>query len=107
MSQDRPDAHELLREVEHHLREFVLPAVPPGDRFLVRVAANVCAIVAREVEPLAPDRSAEAALAAEIRSGAWDDRLLELAGRLREEVRAKLAVAHPGWDAVADDGRER
>ncbi len=106
MTHDRPDAHELLREVEHHLRETVLPALPPADRFLVRVAANVCAIVARETELVAQDRRPEAALAAEIRSGVWDDRLLEVAQQLREDVRAKLAVAKPGWDAVADDGRE-
>jgi hypothetical protein len=27
--------------------------------------------------------------------------------RVRDDVQAKLAVAHPGYDAVADDGREK
>lgn len=71
----------------------------------MRVAANVCAILARETAALAPDRAEQRALAAEIRAGTWDERLPELAARLREEVRARLAIAHPGWDAVADDGR--
>lgn len=105
MTHDRPDAHELLQEVEHHLRERVLPAVADEERFLVRVAANVVGIVAREIAPLAPDRSREAALAEEIRAGAWDDRLVELAERVREDVRAKVDVAHPGWADLADDGR--
>jgi hypothetical protein len=105
VSHDRPDAHELLQEVEHHLRERVLPAVQEEERFLVRVAANVVGIVAREVEPLAPDRAREAALAEEIRSGAWDERLEELAAQVREDVRAKVDVAHPGWSDLADDGR--
>ncbi|HEX2707882.1 MAG TPA: DUF6285 domain-containing protein, partial [Solirubrobacterales bacterium] len=82
-----------------------LGAVPAEHRFRVRVAANVCAILARETAALAPDRAEQRALAAEIRAGTWDERLPELAARLREEVRARLAIAHPGWDAVADDGR--
>jgi hypothetical protein len=103
--QDRPDAHELLEAMERYLRDELLEAVPPEHRFGVRVAANSCAILARETAPLAPGREEQRALAAEIRSGAWDERLPELAERLREEVRGKVAVAHPGWDELADDGR--
>jgi hypothetical protein len=33
----------------------------------------------------------------------WDDVLR----RVRDEVQAKLVVAHPGYDAVADDGRDK
>jgi hypothetical protein len=33
----------------------------------------------------------------------WDDVLR----RMREERRRKLAVAHPGYDAFADDGRDK
>jgi hypothetical protein len=103
--QDRPDADELLEALERYLRDDLLDAVPAEHRFRVRVAANVCAILARETAPAAPDRAEQRALAAAIRAGAWDDRLPQLAARLRDEVRAKLAVDHPGWDAVADDGR--
>lgn len=95
--QDRPDAHELLEALEAYLRDDLLAAVPPEHRFGVRVAANVCAILARETEPLAPDRCGLDALAREIRSGAWDERLPTLAATLRTKVRAKLAVDHPGW----------
>ncbi|MBO0813391.1 MAG: hypothetical protein J2P23_15300 [Microlunatus sp.] len=97
MMQDRPDAHELLAALEHYLRRELLDVVPAEHRFGVRVAAHVCAILGRETAPLAPDRSAQRALAAEIRRGVWDERLPELAARLRDEVRAKLAIDHPGW----------
>jgi hypothetical protein len=103
--QDRPEAHELLEALQRYLRDDLLDAVPPEHRFRVRVAANVCATLARETAALAPDRTGQRALAAEIRAGAWDERLVELAARLREEVGARLEVAHPGWTAVADDGR--
>jgi hypothetical protein len=104
--QDRPDAHELLAALELYLRDELLGVVPSENRFGVRVAANVCAILAREAAPLAPNRGQQAALAAAIRAGEWDQRLPELAARLRDEVAAKLAVDHPGWTDVADAGRE-
>jgi hypothetical protein len=104
--QDRPDAHELLDALAHYLRDELLPDAPPEHRFRVRVAANACAMLARETAPLGPDRAGQRALAAAIRAGEHDDRLPELAARLRDEVRGKLEVAHPGWAAFADDGRE-
>lgn len=105
--QDRPDAPELLVEVARHLLEDVLPHVPPDRRFGVRVAANCCAMVAREWEagPGRPDRRAQADLARAIRAGDHDDRLAQTAATLRAEVAAKLAVSHPGWTDFADDGR--
>jgi hypothetical protein len=103
--QDRPDAYELLEALQRYLRDELLEAVPAEHRFGVRVAANVCAILARETTALTPDRSEQRALAVEIRAGEWDQRLPELAARLREEVRARVDLAHPGWTAVADDGR--
>ena len=105
--QDRPDAPELLAAVARWLMEEMLPSVPSAQRFQVRVAANCCAIAAREwqadVGP--PDRSEQAELARAIRAGEWDGRWEEALRRLREDVAAKLAVAHPGWADVADDGR--
>lgn len=95
--QDRPDAHELLAALERYLRDELLGVVPVADRFGVRVAANACAILAREAEPLAPDRTEQAALATAIRAGEWDERLPGLAAQLRPEIAAKLAIAHPGW----------
>ena len=105
--QDRPDAPELLAAVAQYLFEDLLPEVPREHRFDVRVAANCCAIVAREwdAEVGRPDRAPQRELAEAIRSGSLDDRWAETVESVREDVRAKLAVAHPGWTDVADDGR--
>jgi Domain of unknown function (DUF6285) len=102
--QDRPDAHELLEALTVFLFEDVLPHVPDEMRFPVRVAANCCAILARETRA-GPDRAGQAERGREIRSGAWDDRWDEALAVLRDSVRGKLAVAHPGYDDFADDGR--
>ena len=47
---DRPDAVELLRAVERFLEADVVPALDAVRRFHARVAANVVAIVARDLE---------------------------------------------------------
>jgi hypothetical protein len=127
MTQDRPDASELLEAVAEFLFAEVREWAPREKRFQVLVAANVCAVVARElragVQPLREDlalfrellgeaavelpedadlesevRRAEAELAAKIRSGELDDRLDELSERLRDHVRRKLEIARPGYD---------
>lgn len=127
MTQDRPDAAELLDAVAEFVFTDVREWAPREKRFQVLVAANVCAVVARELrageEPLRADlalfrellgsgaegvprgaelerevRRAEAELAARIRAGELDDRLDVLAERLREHVRRKLEVARPGYD---------
>ena len=128
MTQDRPDAAELLEAVAEYLFAELRPEVPDGQRFRVLVAANVCAVLARELragdEPLAEDlalfrellgeadaeqpeeaelaeavRSAERELAQRVRSGELDDRLDQLSERLREHVRRKLDVARPGYSS--------
>ena len=123
--QDRPDAAELAAAVAEFLMTVVRPAVPSELRFQVLVAANSCAILAREAaaghdaarqEAERLGRLLDAAvddaqrartdLAAAIRAGHFDDRLEEAVAVLRDAVRAKLAVAHPGYDDFADDGRD-
>ena len=47
--QDRPDARELLEAVRTFLEEQVVPALDGTRQFHARVAANVLAIVAREL----------------------------------------------------------
>jgi hypothetical protein len=47
---DRPTAVELLRAVEHFLERDVVPHLEGPRRFHARIAANVVAIVAREIE---------------------------------------------------------
>ena len=122
--QDRPDAPELAAAVAQFLFETVRPAVPRELRFQVLVAANACAILAREqaagdrprseerermarlgAREASDARAAQAEVAAAIRAGELDDRWDEVVAVLQESARAKLAVANPGYDAVADDGR--
>lgn len=122
--QDRPDAHELAEAVAEFLATQVRPAVPRELRFEVLVAANACAILARETAA-GPElerselerlrrlggevdggvRAAQADVARRIRAGELDDRWDEAVAVLRDSVRAKLQVAHPGYDEFADDGR--
>jgi hypothetical protein len=126
VGQDRPAAPELLDGVAEYLFGELRPEVPREQRFKVLVAANLCAVVAREIragegptrEDLALFRDllgeaaempsdpraleAEARTAAEelsrrLRSGELDDRLEQLAPRLAEHVRRKLEVARPGY----------
>jgi hypothetical protein len=83
---DRPTAVELLRAVERFLEKEVVPSLDGTRRFHARVAANVVAIVAAEIE------TEEAQL-----GGEWE-RLAALLGQreprpegraaLREQVRA-------------------
>ena len=127
MTQDRPSAPELLEAVAAYLFTELRPEVPSEQRFRVLVAANVCAVVARELragdEPLREDlamfdellgrkaprdelegeeldeavRAAERELAGRLRDGDLDDRLDELTELLREHVRRKLETARPGY----------
>jgi hypothetical protein len=103
--QDRPTAKELLDATAEFLVTQVATWVPAERRFQVLVAANVCAIVGRELELGGElDRGDvelgdPAELAKRIRAGDLDDRLGDLAYELREHVRRKLKVNRPGYDA--------
>jgi len=115
MTQDRPEAAELLEAVAEYLFAELRPEVPSEQRFRLLVAANACAVVARELrmgegpaiaddelfaELLGPGAGAPE-VAQAIRRGEFDDRLGELGERLAEHVRRKLDVARPGY---ADGG---
>ncbi len=116
VGQDRPTAAELLDSVAEYMFAELRPEVPREQRFKVLVAANVCAVVARELragkkpddEDLAlfrellgkqveDPRTAAAYLAERIRAGELDDRIDELAPRLEEHIRRKLEIARPGY----------
>ena len=128
MTQDRPDAPELLDALAEFLFADVREWAPREKRFQVLVAANLCAVLARELRagerPLREDlalllellgssfteapqaselrqavRAAERDLSERLRAGELDDRLDELQLRLREHVRRKLDVARPGYAA--------
>lgn len=124
MTQDRPDAPDLLDAVAEFLITQVRQSVPPEQRFQVLVAAHLCAVIARErragAGPLLDDlllfsglleqelstaddldravREAEAELARRLRAGEMDDRLDDVVGVLRRHVAGKLAIARPGYD---------
>jgi Domain of unknown function (DUF6285) len=115
--QDRPTAPELLDSVAEYLFAELRPEVPQEQRFKVLVAANVCAVVAREIraedtpdeedlklfgellgEEVDDPRAAAAELSRRIRAGDLDERIDELAPRLEEHVRRKLEIARPGYE---------
>jgi uncharacterized protein DUF6285 len=115
--QDRPTAPELLDSVAEYLFAELRPEVPREQRFKVLVAANVCAVVAREIrageepdrrdlalfnellgEEIEDVRSAAAELSRRLRSGELDERIEELTPRLEEHVRRKLEIARPGYE---------
>jgi Domain of unknown function (DUF6285) len=123
--QDRPTATELLDALAAFLFTDVREWVPRDRRFQVLVAANLCAVLGRELragpEPSladvalfrsilgvagpAPDpeaaeaeaREAAGELAWAIRHGKLDAEIESVARRLREHVRRKLEIARPGY----------
>ena len=117
MPQDLPTAVELLEAVRVFLLEDALPALDGRSAFHARVAANVVAIVAREIALGREADRAERArllsllaipesdarsltelnqlLAQRIRAGLLDDRREELVSHLRATVRDKLRIANP------------
>jgi Domain of unknown function (DUF6285) len=127
MTQDRPDAPELLDALAAFLYDDVREWAPREQRFQVLVAANLCAILGRELragdQPLRADlallsellgadlaavpqggaelrdavREAEAELARRLRAGELDGDLGAVASDLREYVRRKLEVARPDY----------
>jgi Domain of unknown function (DUF6285) len=107
----RPTLGELAAAVRESLEDAAAGRGPALSGYGARVAANALAIVERELARGAADQHAyagllarlgaadEAALAAEIRAGRRDNQLAEIASEFRSIVAARLAVAHPGYDA--------
>jgi Domain of unknown function (DUF6285) len=104
-----PTPAELIEAVREFLTDEVRPATTGRVAFLARVAANVLAIVERELE-LGPAVAAEhrerlarlgmtddAELAAQIRAGALDDRIDDVVGVLRASSLARVRIANPRW----------
>ena len=106
---DVPTAAQLVEAVREFLEGDVSAATDGRVRFHARVAANVCAIVERELAlgPAQADATAarlaalgaadDAELAAGIRRGDYDGRWAEVATAVRETVRDKLLVANPKY----------
>jgi hypothetical protein len=123
--QDRPTAPELLDALAEYLYAELRPHVSSEQRFKTLVAANVCAVVARELragerasledvrlfrsilgvegpdpEPEDAESEARAAaleLAQLIRRGDLDGNIEQVAANLRDHVHRKLDIARPGY----------
>lgn len=108
MPHDVPTARELVEAVREWIERDASAGQPP-NRFHARVAANVLAMVERELE-LGPVQARahaarleqlgvadDAELAAAIRDGALDARLPEVRSLVWASVRDKLAVANPRY----------
>jgi hypothetical protein len=104
--QDRPDAAELLNAVRAFLEEQVVPALEGTRQFHARVAANVLAIVGRELElgedALRAEWQRLGALLGDSEAPPEGMPLLAAAVRRRNEV---LAARIRGGDADAGSWR--
>ena len=99
----RPTAAELVAAVADFLDNDVRQGTEGQVSFHARVAANVLRTVERELldDRPAPDLlgyADEQQLAAAIRAGELDDRADDVLPCLRNLVRHRLAIAHPGYD---------
>ena len=93
MTQDRPEAPELLDALAEYLFTDIRAAVPREERFRVLVAANLCAILAREwragEEPLREDLELFGAILGDPPAPAPGRRELEAAVREAEQRLAR------------------
>jgi Asp-tRNA(Asn)/Glu-tRNA(Gln) amidotransferase A subunit family amidase len=106
---DRPTADELLESVREWLERDVAQVEDARIAFHARVAASIIEIVRREnVSSVDVDMrhdgllrslnvSGEQELVDKIRSGTYDDNLLEMLHKLRPVVEDKVAVANPKY----------
>ncbi len=122
---DRPDAPTLLNAVADALIGRADPTSPDdaaADRYLIRIAANLCRILAREAEA---GPAADAATVDELRVllDRWDGSLDDLVAALDDAIRTgvdldpadlhrvllantvrRLAIARPGYAHAQADG---
>jgi hypothetical protein len=104
---DVPTIEQIVEAVREWLERDVMASTEGRLQFHARVAANMLAMVERELA-LGPEQTAahrqrlaglgvadEAALAAAIRNGELDDRYDEVRAVVLATVRDKLAVANP------------
>jgi hypothetical protein len=96
---DRPDAATLLKAMATTLSDEVLPATSGGTRHAVRVVANLCRILEREVTagPAASDRTRQALTALLDSEGTLPELVAELDRTLREDD--TTAAADASFDA--------
>lgn len=106
---DLPTAEQLVAAVRGWLADDLSPQLTGASRFHARVAANMLAIVERELA-VGPAHAVahrarldvlgvadDAELAAAIRDGSLDDRMDEVAASIRASLVDELSVSHPGY----------
>ena len=112
---DVPTAEQLVESVREWIERDVMPVTSGRLQFHARVAANVLAMVERELA--AGNEMVEAhvhrlaalgvtddeQLATAIRNGALDDRLDDVRAAVRASVEDKLRVANPRYLGVSPD----
>ena len=100
---DRPTAAELLEIIAETLTTSVLPATAPHAQHQVRVAANLCRILERELaSPAGPVLALPDSLV-ELDDAA----ATEAFAQVKALVQTKLAINKPGYDrhdAAAEAG---
>jgi len=112
----RPSAGELVDAVREYVVDKVMATAEGAAQFDARVAGNVLAMVAREIT-LGPAMeeahrarlvglgfASDASLAAAIRAGQLDDRLVEVGTALAGSAADQLRVANPGYLEPATEG---
>ncbi len=111
----RPTAAELVEAVREYLESKVMERSEGGARFEARVARNALSVVERELR-LGPaivgahaarlrhlGMADDAALAAAIRQGAFDDGWQHVAAELAASARDQLLVANPSYLSAPSD----
>lgn len=106
---DRPTIDELLESVREWLERDVAKVGDSRIAFHARVAANIIEIVRRENASSTEvdvrhdellkslEVASEEELVEKIRTGIYDDNLLEMLHKLRPVVEDKVAVANPKY----------
>ncbi len=106
---DLPTAQQMVGAVRAWLADDLSSQLSGATKFHARVAANMLAIVERELgvgdahAVVHRERLAglgvddDAALAAAIRDGAFDDRMDEVTAAIRASLVDELSVSHPGY----------
>lgn len=106
---DFPTAEQLLAAVRAWITDELGPTLNGAQRFDARVAANMVAMVERELKAgerhrlehraglAALGMADDVELAAALRSGSLDDRLAEVATVVAASLRNELSVSDPGY----------
>jgi len=106
---DAPSAQELVEAVKFFISEELLDEVPSTQKWKLRIASNVLAIAAREIENYATDKrsfddflsslnmGSERELSLALRHGDFDNNLGTILTKLMPIVERKLLVANPAY----------